>query len=195
MSRVNTDVDIDLLDRDVLLEKIPHIVARINRDDGYVKHNTGVYFQPVPYDPVTNLATIDHKDAEELGYFKIDFLNNNVYKGVQDEEHLVGLANTEPEWSLLDHEEVVENLFHIGKYAKLVKDMQPRSVSQLAMLLAIIRPGKAHLQNKSWEEVEADVWVKPDDGSYYFKKSHAHGYALAIVLQLNLMVEQALTNG
>lgn len=193
--KVTTDVDIDLLDRDVLLEKIPHIVARINREDGYVKHNTGVYFQPIPYDPVTNLATIDHKDAEELGYFKIDFLNNSVYKGVRDEEHLTDLANAEPEWSLLDHEEVVANLFHIGNYAKLVKDMKPRSVSQLAMLLAVIRPGKIHLQNKSWEEVEADVWIKPTDGSYYFKKSHGHAYALVIIVQLNLMVEQALTNG
>lgn len=193
--KVTTDVDIDLLDRDVLLEKIPHIVARINRDDGYTKHNTGVYFQPIPYDPVTNLATIDHKDAEELGYFKIDFLNNSVYKGVRDEKHLTELANTEPEWTLLDHAEVIENLFHIGNYAELTINMKPRSVSQLAMLLAVIRPGKAHLQNKSWDEVEKEVWVKPTDGSYYFKKSHAHGYALAIVVQLNLMVEQALTNG
>ena len=193
--KVTTDVDIDLLDRDVLLEKLPHIVARIDREDGYVKHNTGVYFQPIPYDPVTNLATIDHKDAEELGYFKIDFLNNSVYKGVRDEEHLTELANAGPEWSLLDHAEVVENLFHIGNYAKLVNDMKPRSVSQLAMLLAVIRPGKAHLQNKSWDEVEKDVWVKPTDGSYYFKKSHAVSYSLAIVLQLNLLVEQALTNG
>lgn len=193
--KVTTDVDIDLLDRDVLLEKLPHIVARIDREDGYVKHNTGVYFQPIPYDPVTNLATIDHKAAEELGYFKIDFLNNSVYKGVRDEAHLNELANAEPEWSLLDHEEVVENLFHIGNYAKLVNDMKPRSVSQLAMLLAVIRPGKAHLQNKSWDEIEADVWVKPTDGSYYFKRSHATAYAMTVVLHLNLLVEQALTNG
>jgi hypothetical protein len=36
------------------------------------------------------------------------------------------------------------------------------------------------------------VWNKPEDGSYYFKKSHSFGYAMAIVVQLNLIVEQAL---
>ena len=190
--KVNTDVDIDVFNRDELLKNLQHVDARIDRDDEYEKHKTGVYFQSIPYDPVTNIATIDHKDAEELGYFKIDFLNNGVYKGVRDEAHLIELAETEPQWELLDHKDIVEKLFHINKYAKLVKNMKPRDVSQLAMLLAIIRPGKIHLQNKSWKEIEEEVWIRPDDGSYYFKKSHAHGYALAIVVQLNLMVEQAL---
>jgi len=34
-----------------------------------------------------------------------------------------------------------------------------------------------------------DVWVKPEDGSYYFKKSHATAYAMAIVVQMNLICE------
>ena len=40
----------------------------------------------------------------------------------------------------------------------------------------------------SWEEVEKDVWTKTDD--YFFKRSHAIGYATAICVQLNLMVEK-----
>jgi hypothetical protein len=100
--KVNTDVDIDVFNRDILLEKLQHIDARIKRDDGeYVKHNTGVYFQRIPYDPMTNIATIDHKDANDIGYMKIDFLNNNVYKGVRDEEHLNSLIAAEPQWDLL----------------------------------------------------------------------------------------------
>jgi len=190
--QVNTDVDIDLFDRDKLLEHLPHIIARIDREDGYVKHNTGVYFQRIPRDPVTNIATIDHKDANELGYFKIDFLNNSVYKGVRDEAHLQELVNTEPQWNLLEHGDIVEKLFHIGNYADLVQEMHPTNIEQLAMLLAIIRPGKAHLRGKSWDEVEKDVWVKPTDDSYYFKKAHGHAYAMVIIVQLNLMVEEAL---
>jgi len=31
-----------------------------------------------------------------------------------------------------------------------------------------------------------EVWVKPTDGSYFFKKSHAVAYAQAIVVQMNL---------
>jgi len=96
---------------------------------------------------------------------------------------------------MLDDEQIVANLFHIGNYAELVKDMKPRSVEELAMLLAVIRPGKAHLRGEDWDTVRAEVWEKPTDGSYYFKKSHSFGYAMAIVVQMNLMVEQAMKHG
>lgn len=191
--KVDTDVDIDVFDRDKLLKNLPHIDARIDREgDEYVKHVTGVYFQKIPYDPLTNMATIDHKDANEIGYMKIDFLNNSVYKGVCDEEHLNQLAAEEPQWDLLEHKDIVKKLVHIHNYADLVKRLKPTSIPQLAMILALIRPGKKHLQNKTWVEIEKDVWVKPTDGSYYFKKSHAHAFSLSIVVQLNLMVEEAL---
>ena len=34
-----------------------------------------------------------------------------------------------------------------------------------------------------------NVWVKPNDGTYFFKKSHSYGYALAIMVQLNSICE------
>ena len=189
--KVNTDVDIDVYDRDELLEGLRHVVASMEKDGKPVKHNTGVYFQSMPRNPLTNLATIDYEQAEELGYMKIDFLNNNVYKGVKNEQHLIELANMEPMWAMLDDEQIVEKLFHIGNYAELVAEMKPRSVEELAMLLAVIRPGKAHLRGEDWDTVRESVWDKPDDG-YYFKKSHSFGYAMAIVVQMNLMVEKAM---
>ena len=192
--KINTDIDIDIRPehRDKLLEGLPHIVARIDREDGYTKHNTGVYFQDIPFDPVTNLATVDHKLAEELGYLKIDLLNNNVYKGVKNEKHLIELSTTEPMWAMLEDAEIVSQLFHIGQHADLVTRLNPRSISQLAMILAIIRPGKAHLQQSSWQDIEREVWVEPNDDSYYFKKSHSFAFAYAIVVQMNLMVERAM---
>ncbi len=193
--KINTDVDIDVFDRNILLKKLRYIDARINRKDDYVKHNTGVYFQKIPYDPLTNIATIDHKDANDLGYMKIDFLNNSVYKDVRNEEHLQKLVDTEPQWDLLQHADIISKLVHIGDYADLVKRLAPDSISKLAMILAIIRPAKAYLKNKIWEEIEKEVWVKPTDGSYYFKKSHSFAFALSIVVQLNLMVEKALKIG
>ena len=188
--KANTDIDIDLPDREALLKTLPHIMARIDRDDVYVKHNTGVYFQDIPFDPITNMATLDHKLAGELGYFKIDLLNNSVYKGVEDEQHLMLLANTEPMWALLEDEEIVEQMFHIGQHADLVTRLKPHSIPQLAMVLAIIRPGKAHLQQSDWDTIEREVWQRPDEG-YFFKKSHAYAFATAIVVQMNLMVEKA----
>jgi len=194
--KVNTDVDIDVFDRSILLDKLPHIAARINKKEGgYTKHVTGVYFQRIPYDPVTGMSTFDHKEANDLGYMKIDFLNNSVYKGVRNEDHLKKLIAEDPQWDLLEHADIVANLAHIHDYADLVKRLKPITLPQLAMILGIIRPGKAHLRNKSWSEIEKDVWVKPTDGTYYFKKSHAHAFALSIMVQLNLMVEQALQHG
>ena len=36
-------------------------------------------------------------------------------------------------------------------------------------------------------DILKEVWIKPTDGSYFFKKSHAVAYAQAIVVQMNLM--------
>jgi len=68
-----------------------------------------------------------------------------------------------------------------------VQKLQPKSIEQLAAVLAIIRPAKRQLMYKDWNEIMKQVWVKPTDGSYFFKKSHAVAYAQAIVVQMNLM--------
>lgn len=183
------DVDIDMANRDEFLELVSHTPASIEKDNKYTKHNTGVYFQNIPKFPLQGYSTIDHKQAEQQGWFKVDFLNNHIYTGIKDETHLDKLISTEPMWELFEHKEVVEQLFHISNHFDIIKKHPPTSLEQLAMILAIIRPGKRHLVGKSWEEIEADVWVKPEDGSYFFKKSHSYGYALAIIVQLNLICE------
>jgi hypothetical protein len=179
------DVDIDFCDREKALEVLNCVKAK-NKDR---VHNTGVYFQDIPYDPTTGIANIDYKEAENLGYFKIDLLSAGVYEGVRDEDHLVKLMNIEPVWELLEYEEFVEKLFHISDYVWLTKKLKPKSVEELAMLLAIIRPAKKHLRDLSWDEIKKDVWTKPEDGSYFFKKSHSISYAVAIVVQMNLLIE------
>ncbi len=183
------DVDIDMANRDKFLDLVRHTPASIEKEGNFTKHNTGVYFQNVPKFPLQGYSTIDHKQAEEEGWFKVDFLNNHVYANIKDEAHLDKLIATEPMWELLEHKEVVEQLFHISNHYDIVKQHPPTSLEQLAMILAIIRPGKRHLIGKSWKEIEADVWVKPNDDSYFFKKSHSYGYALAIIVQLNLICE------
>lgn len=183
------DVDIDMANRDDFLRLVKHTPASIKKEGNFTKHNTGIYFQNVPKFPLQGYSTIDHKQAEQDGWFKVDFLNNHVYSGIKDETHLDKLIATEPMWELLEHKEVVEQLFHISNHYDIVKQHLPTSLDQLAMILAIIRPGKRHLIGKSWKEIEADVWVKPNDDSYFFKKSHSYGYALAIIVQLNLICE------
>ena len=44
------DIDIDFADRNVVLNKLKHRVAKL---DTGKKHNTGVYFTEVPHNPVS----------------------------------------------------------------------------------------------------------------------------------------------
>jgi len=186
--KINFDVDIDMADRDQFLRLVKHIPASIKREETFEKHNTGVYFQPIPSFPLDGFSTIDHKQAEDAGYFKVDFLNNSVYADIESESHLDRLLAQEPMWELFEHEEVVSQLFHIGKHFSIVKQHLPKSVEQLAMILAMIRPGKRYLVGNTWDVIEKEVWEKTDD--YFFKKSHAVGYAMVILVQLNLIVDR-----
>jgi hypothetical protein len=187
--KIDFDVDIDMANRDNFLKLVDVIPASIEKDSMFTKHNTGVYFQNIPKFPLEGYSTIDHKQAEQDGWFKLDVLNNNVYTDIIDETHLNKLLETEPMWELLEHKEVVEQLFHINNHYDLILQHKPKTVEQLAMILAIIRPGKRHLAGKTWTEIEADVWNKPSNDEYFFKKSHAIAYALTIIVQLNLICE------
>lgn len=186
-----TDIDIDTKDRNDLLKLIKHIPAGIVKDNEIKKHNTGVYVTDIPVEPLSKVSSIDYREAEDRGYFKLDVLNVGVYENVKDEKHLVELVSKEPDWSLLQERQIVDTLFHIHNHFDIVNTLKPKSVEQLASVLAIIRPAKRHLAKQNWDDINRNVWKKPTDGTYFFKKSHAIGYALAIVLQLNLLVEQA----
>lgn len=180
---MSTDIDIDFADREQVLRFIDHTAAMI-KDTKEKKHNTGVYFHNVPINPFTGLATLDHKQGESQGWFKIDLLNVGIYSDFISNDEIDQLLTLEPNWALLEHKEIIEQLFHIHSHSEIVIKMKPTNIEQLAMVLAVIRPGKRHLIGKSWKEIEKEVWTKTDD-SYSFKKSHAIGYAMAIVLQMN----------
>ena len=184
------DIDIDLADRKQVLECLDHVCAGISQDGVMRKHNSGIYLQRIPHDPLTGVSNIDHKLAAQQGYLKIDFLNNSIYQGVRDQAHLDQLMNTEPLWDLLTHPEVVSQLAHVSNYATLLQHYKPTSVEQLAMLLAVIRPAKKHLVGSSWQEIEQEIWQRPSNGEYYYKKSHAVAYACSVLVQLNLLCER-----
>ncbi len=183
------DIDIDTNDRKKILDIINHTPASIIKNNKIDKHNTGIYVQKVPVDLISGLCSLDYNTAEDLGYFKIDVLNSSAYKDIKDENHLNYILSKDPNWDLLDHKEIVENLYHIKDHFDIIQKTKPRSVEQLAMVLAMIRPAKRHLVGKSWDIIEKDVWVKSEKDVYAFKKSHATGYALLIVMQMNLMME------
>ena len=184
------DIDIDFPDRSAILDKIKYISASRLDKNTSVKHNTGVYLHEVPFDCLENFSSMTYDQAEEQGYFKIDFLNVGMYKGIRDEDHLIELMNKDPLWDLLEQEDFVNLLFHVNGHSKILKIMTPRTVEQLAAVLAVIRPAKRYLIGRPWEEVLQEVWTKPVGDEYYFKKSHATAYAVAVVVQMNLICEQ-----
>jgi len=184
------DIDIDFIDREEALSHFKHIKARRVDEGKPVKHNTGVYMHDVPYDPENDLCSVEYDQAEEQGLFKIDFLNVSLYRGVKNEAHLKELMNKEPLWELLTHNEFSDKLFHVGGHSTVLQTMKPQSIEQLAAVLAMIRPAKKHLIGKSWDTVMKEVWTKPDNGEYFFKKSHATAYAVAVTVQMNLLCEE-----
>jgi len=181
------DIDIDFADRDIILDKINHRIARL---DSGKKHNTGVYVTECPHNPIDNISTIEHKTAEERGYFKLDFLNVSIYKDVRDETHLKELMERKPIWQLLEHKDFVDKVFHLSGHDDLLKQLKPSSVDQLAATLAIIRPAKRYLAEKDWQTIANEVWTKPTNGEYFFKKAHAYAYAVSVVVHMNLLCEQ-----
>jgi hypothetical protein len=62
-------------------------------------------------------------------------------------------------------------------------------VEQLSAVLAMIRPAKRYLIGKDWTTIMKEVWTRPTTDEYFFKKAHAIAYAMAIVVQMNLICE------
>lgn len=185
---MSADIDIDFADRDTVLKLIQHIPARQTVDGRVRRHNSGVYVTDIPWDPVNECAAIDYQTAEKRGYFKIDFLNMHVYKLIEGPEHYQSMLAQEPPWQRLWQDSAwASQLVHVGNYTDLLASMRPDSIPRMAAFISIIRPGKAHLQNRPWAEVFASVWDGDDSRGYTFKKSHAISYAALVALHMNLL--------
>lgn len=185
---MSADIDLDLADRDQLLKLIHATPARQMHQGQVRRHNSGVYVTDIPYDPVHECAAIDYEQAEQLGYFKIDLLNMSVYHQIKNSEHYEQLLKQEPNWSRLwTDSEWAGKLVHVGNYTELLKSMKPDSIPRMAAFISIIRPGKAHLQNRPWAEVFESVWDGDDSKGFVFKHAHAIGYAALVALHMNLL--------
>lgn len=187
---LQTDIDIDLGDRDKLLSLIDHTNAAIRKNNTVKKHPTGIYITEVPYDPFNNMCSLDYEVAEQRGYFKLDLLNVHVYSKVKNEEHLLELM-VEPNYDNLNNRDFVEKCIHINNQFDTLQRMPEsiNSIPRLAMFLAVIRPSKRHLVGKTYREISQTVWDKDVDG-YSFKKAHAISYAWLVAVHMNLLEKE-----
>ena len=187
---MSADIDIDFADREQILNLVQHIPARQIVQNQVRRHNSGVYVTAIPYDPVNNCAAIDYETAEQRGYFKIDFLNMGVYQLIKSPDHYKEMLTTTPPWNQLWQDSIwAGQLVHVGNYTELLQSMRPDSIPRMAAFISIIRPGKAHLQNKPWADVFESVWDGDDSRGYTFKKSHALSYAALVALHMNLLTQ------
>lgn len=159
------------------------------RSDATVRlHNSGIYVTGIPYDPVHQCAALDYETAEQRGYFKIDLLNQSVYRLVRDYDHYQLMLDREPPWAKLWQDpDWACSIVHVGNYGTLLDAMRPDSIPRMAALISIIRPGKAHLQRRPWSEVFESVWDGDASQGFVFKKSHAISYAHLVALHINLL--------
>jgi len=184
---MSADVDIDFADRQQIIDLIQCTPARQNAEGR--KHNSGVYVTPIPVDAPNGCASIDYEYAEQRGYFKLDLLNQSVYTLIQDQDHYDTMLAKETDWTRLQNSDFCKQVVHVGNYHDLICAMQPDSIPRMAAFISIIRPGKAHLQRRPWQEVFATVWDGDDTTGFVFKKSHAVSYARLVALHINLLDE------
>ena len=184
------DIDIDLQPSFKVEDVFPHWKrAVVLKNNQITPHPCGAYPQNISSDPVTNLAAIPYDKAEEEGFMKIDFLHLSVYRHFSSHEEVCQLVNIEPNWSLLLVPSIVDKLFQVSKHADILARIKPKSIDELADVIALIRPGKrslldAYLANK---ETVRRVLYSKGSGEYSFKRSHACAYSMVIVLQLHLI--------
>ena len=187
---MSADIDLDLADRDQLIKLIHATPARQMQQGQVRRHNSGMYVTDIPYDPINQCASIDYEQAEKLGYFKIDFLNMSVYQLIKSPAHYEEMLAQDPNWEQLWTDPVwARQLVHVGNYIDLLQAMKPNSITRMAAFISIIRPGKAHLQNRPWDEVFDSVWDGDSSRGFVFKKSHSISYAALVTLHMNLLSE------
>lgn len=186
------DVDIDFANRNDVLNLIEHIPARKLHKNKPERHNSGVYVQPIPYDPMLGCSSLHFKEADKRGYYKLDFLNVSVYQHIRDDEHYKKLLAMDPPWDRLKERGFVEQIVHISNYPGKIADAMPDTIPRMAMFIAALRPGKKHLLGKPWKEMAETIWDKCDD-EYAFKQSHSISYAVLVALHMNIIdeIEQA----
>ena len=184
---MSADIDIDLADRKQVLDLVRYTAARQENDNLVKKHNSGVYVTDIPHDPIHDCASIDYREADLRGYFKIDLLNMSVYQLIRDNTHYEQMLSRPVSWHRLAEREFCEQIVHIGNHYDLIQQLRPDSIPRMAMFLAVIRPAKRHLANSDWSTIAQNIWERPEDDSYFFKKSHAVGYAQLVALHMNLI--------
>lgn len=119
---------------------------------------------------------------------KLDFLHLSVYDKFKSRKEIDDLLKIEPEWTYLLLPSVQPKLFQLAKHGDILNNLQPKSIIEVADVMALIRPGKKNLLAlyKKDKENTRKILYSKDDTGYSFKRSHSLAYAYVVILQLHL---------
>ena len=185
------DIDIDLSKKK--LEKLNLFNNQLTHasmvEDGELKkHLVAVYFQQIPKDKETGLSAIPYTNTEDLGYLKIDMLNVALLDNFKSKDEMKRLLKIEPDWSMLEDEEIVKRLFHIRQHFDIVFQVKPKSIQDLSDVLALIRPNKRALLDKYLQnpaKIRPELHTKREKSD--LRRSHSVPYAMLVVLHMHLL--------
>lgn len=171
-------------------------------------HPAGVYFyKSIPsYD---GISILDYKKMEDKEYQKIDILNNTYLDDISSDElinYIKMIDEDNIEWhNLWEYNEP----YQLAKYPGILREFKVHSVMDIAIIIALIRPGAIQnyekmksfihtdklLKNKSDEakEILKETYGIPvfdeqfkklgkDDGKYRYKKPHSIGYSYVLLI-------------
>ncbi|MCB1711016.1 MAG: hypothetical protein KDH96_00605 [Candidatus Riesia sp.] len=171
--------------------------ASMVNQDVLEPHPCGYYFENIPL--CNGISAIPYEVANELGFQKIDFLSLRFLDTLSFED-LQKFREQEPQWYLLQKEEYVSKLMHLGtrdsegklKHLHVLQYIKPSCLEEVADVLSLIRPKninyiEQYIINKQY--VRSKIYSQNGDG-YLFKRSHAFSYAQNIGVQLNFLVSK-----
>jgi hypothetical protein len=171
-------------------------------------HPAGVYFyKMIP--SFDGRTVIDYKKMEEKEYQKIDILNNTYLDDVTEEElnqYVSIIENDEIDWQELWE---FDEPYQLSKYPGILREFAVESVMDVAIVLAIIRPGSLQNYDKMKAYIHTDKLLKKkseqaqeilketygipifdeqfkqlgkEDGKYRYKKPHSIGYSYVLLI-------------
>lgn len=162
--------------------------ASMVEDGELKKHLVGVYLQDIPKDQFTKLAAIPYKLTDDYGFKKIDFLHLNLLDAFESKDEVLAFMKKEPNWDRLQDRDFVERLFHLSKQFDVVYKVKPKSIMDIADVLALIRPGKMLLLDKYLKNPKmcrGELYTKRLSSD--LRKAHAVAYAHNVVIHMNLI--------
>ena len=186
-----SDIDIDVSDRKAFLAGVRHVRAMRRDGNREVPHPCGVYLVDMPRNPFTGLAAIPYDSPQAKAYPKLDVFGSAILGAYRDRGEMTAVLRRRQPWEAFEDPAIVRNLPHIGRHAELVRRMRPCSIHELAAVLALVRPAARNLRTLPRHQALRRAFEDTGDG-YRFRRSHAHAYALMVLLALDLVLRGRL---